>query len=995
MNRFSHHQNVSQADALFQKAFAAHNAGDMAKAEELYRKALRKAPSDMETLYLLGTVCSQQGKRDEAAKYLGKALEIDPRHPEALNNMGLTLMSQRKREEAAKYYRRALEARPDYADAHSNLGHTLEVMGELDEAEQHLRRALELAPNHANVYYNLGLVLLRRDRFEEAARCFTRGLELKPDLAAAYNDLGSIYKIWGRMEPALACFQRAVELEPNAFFSRNNLGAVYEELGRFDEALVEYERAAELQPADPTAKWNMAYLFLRQGILDRGWEAHEIRTTMGHVNDRFPYTNWDGSSLEGKTLLVMAEQGLGDEIFFASCVPDVIRQAGHVVVECDPRLQPLFARSFPNATIQGSTRLNIGWIVDVPKIDMQVAAGSIPRFVRRTLESFPKEPGYVVADSQRVEYWRSRLATLGPELKVGICWRSGLRKGERLKQYSELSQWKDIFAVPGVRFVKLQYDECEEELAEAEALFGVKIERFSELDMKNELDETCALITALDVVITAGTAVSEMAGALGVEVYRLDVQGKQMDSLGTDHSPWHPAMRLFKQMTIGDWSTPLALVAEALKDKVQGTVQTTEFVRLPSGVEIAVDGSLDDMSTYVLKEKQGWFEAEYAFVPRLVGSGSCVIEIGAGVGAYALPLAARLVEGELYAYTQASAEIGLLMRSRARNRFEHRMTVAIAAQDWSIDEEMNRHGFDGVDLVRIAASACDSALLAGATQFLDARSPLIMFGVRAGEQFDVAVTEALAAHGYGLYRLIPGLQLLVPVASTAELDAFTSNLFACKSDRAQVLEANGVLLRQTPSLGELPGVDQPYWLDLLRAHPYAAGRVEEWAVSMRGLPGWEVYWMALNLYAMAQRGSDAAVRYASLQAAHAVLNALMKEQATLPRLAGLCRVLCDMGRREAAVQLLNQICQLLQSGAVAQLNEPCIALDDAFASMQPAGREAQWFVAMVLAERENLRAFSDFFTGKEALPVWQEVSGLGFGNEEIARRITLINARCA
>ncbi|CAN5232560.1 hypothetical protein BH11PSE11_BH11PSE11_16500 [soil metagenome] len=1001
----NHRQKVDtgKADALFQKAFAAHGAGRFDEAEAFYRKALRITPDDMETLYLLGTVCSQLGKLDDAVKFLGAALKIAPNHVESLNSMGMTMRGQKKHAESAEYFRRALQIKPDYADALSNLGSLLEFDGKPEEAEPYLRRALELNPDGANVHYNLGLVLFATDRFEEAAKHFVRGLELNPNIPAAYSDLGGIYKRWGRLEEAVAVFDRGLKIAPDAHYLHSNRGTALEELGRFDEALIEYNISTELCPEDPTAKWNTCYLFLKQGILDPGWELHELRLKHGgQVSERFPYPRWDGSDLSGKTILIYAEQGLGDEIWFASCIPDLIARAKHCVIECTPRLASLYRRSFPTATVIGGHRMQVGWLLDVPKIDVQIAIGSMPLYLRPTLESFPSAPQYLFADPQRIDHWRARLAALGPGLKVGICWRSGLVVGERHKNYSELTQWGEIFDLSAVQFVNLQYDECTDELRAVEQKFGVEVARFPELDLKNELDDTTALISALDIVISAGTAVSELAGAAGVETYRLDLFGKPMDALGTGRSPWHPKMKLFGQLSPGDWSTPLALIAETLRQKSAGSDESvgepSAFVALRDGTEIAVNGSLEDLPTYVLREQQQWFDPEFAFVTHLADATLRMVDIGAGVGIYSIPMSRKASAGRVFAYTATTEDTALLMKSTIRNRLDKLIDVMVAHRDLSLDAEMDKHGLDGIDLVRVAEGFANAEFLTRGKTFFSTNSPLLMFAIKPGAQFDFSVPEWLLMQGYSLYRLVPAQQLLVPFATMDELDSYALNLFACKADRAELLERQGCLIRQIPALEALPGVEQKHWQEYLRRMPYAAGMLTGWMNSRHKDKDWEIYWMVLNLFAMSrptERGpaSEAGSRYASLQTALAVLSALVQEQANIPRLLSLCRILSDLGKRETTIQLLNRICELLDSGLQITVDEPFLVLDDTFAGQEAGDRMSDWIRGMILQRREQLRAFSGFFTGAESLPVLREIQSLGVADAELDRRIDLLRSR--
>lgn len=966
--------NMSKVDRWFQQAFQAHQAGRLEEAEELYLRVLQKTPKDMESLYLLGTLKSQLSKFEEAKTFLKRALELQPSHPETLNNLGLTYRGQRRSEEAVAYYRKAIAARPDFADAHSNLASTLEVLGKLDEAEFHVREALRLDRDHPNAHYTLGLVLSAKDRFEEAAQCFIRGLQLKPDFSPAYNDLGGIYKTWGRMDQALECFDKALALNPKAYNSRNNRGAVYEEFGRFDDALSEYEMATSLNPLDQGARWNTAFLYLKQGLLEKGWEAHETRLTNGIVNVRFPYPVWQGEPLQGKTLLVYAEQGLGDEIMFASCIPDLAKTGARCVLECDTRLVPLFSRSFPDVIVRGSSRLQVEWLTTVPTIDAQIAAGSLPKVFRPTIDHFPKDPAYLRADPERVAFWRSRLVLLGPGLKVGICWRSGLMTGERHRFYSRLSEWGEVFKTAGVHFVNLQYGECSAELAEAQSLFGVTITNFQDINLKDDIDDSAALMAGLDLVISAATAVSEIAGALGVNSFRLNHYGKQWGLLGrTDFVPWHPNTRLFDQLTPGDWDTQLALVAVALQEKVRGYYTRIAFAPLAAGVELAVHDTLEDATTYVVSEQQGWFEPEYEFLQKVVQDGMKIVDVSAEVGQYAVPLAKKAGSGMVTAFTASSDDADLLMKSRSRNHLEQQMRISFVGPEFSLDGGLNRHGFADIGLLRLSTEYSNTPTLEKAHRFFKNNSPLVMFGIRAGDQFEVGVLKWFNEQGFMLYRLIPGTGTLVPLTSSTELDVFSTNLFACRSDRAAELARRGLLAPSVPPILHYPGVEACDWQAWIGHFPYAAPLLEQWSSPENRQRDWEVYWMALNLFVRSRQSPEAGERVAALQAACDILSTLVQDCATVPRLLSLGRILIDLGKRETAVNFLNQLGAILGSGSAASMNEPFLALNDGYAMIDIRGREASWSVAMVLEQRERLRAFSGFFTGSEAIATWREV----------------------
>ncbi len=557
----------------FQKAFKLHEKGDLAGAEVIYRKILATQPNHAQVLYLLGTLASQRGHFSDAQLYLNRALELRHDWPEALNNLGLAAFNLNQLDDAEDILRRALNLHPDYADALNNLAGVLEKKGQLEDAMALYQQTVALKPNDVKIHYNQGLLLRRLTRLEESALCFERALAIDPNHVESANTLATILKTLDRLTEAEHWLRRALKLQPSYYSAHNNLAAVLQAQDRLEEALETYHHAITLCPDEPLGHWNRAFIFLALGQLTEGWQAYEWRRPVFQWQP-LPFPEWDGSSLTGKTLLVFAEQGLGDELLFASCFPDLLERAGHCLFECDPRLAPLYQRSFPAATVVGVRRTNRAWLADLPHIDAQIPAGSIARYLRARVTDFPPRAGYLVADPVAANHWRERLNALGPGLKVGITWRSGSLREGRHRNYSRLNEWGDCFKIPSVQFVNLQYDDCADELATARRLFGVEIHAFPELDLFNDLDGTAALTSVLDLVIAAGNAAGEIAATLGVPVWRLEPFGRAWTSLGTDGFPWHPMMRVFRQTTLGDWETVLQRVAEAL-DTLRTQPETT------------------------------------------------------------------------------------------------------------------------------------------------------------------------------------------------------------------------------------------------------------------------------------------------------------------------------------------------------------------------------------------------------------------------------------
>jgi hypothetical protein len=263
-------------------------------------------------------------------------------------------------------------------------------------------------------------------------------------------------------------------------------------------------------------------------------------------------------------VLVYREQGVGDEIMFASCYADIIDAARDVVIECDARLTPLFTRSFPRADVRAQTFDGFRRET-MHDFDRAIPAGSLMRWFRPTVDSFPDRGAYLVPDETRVAEWRHRLAELGPPPYIGLSWRSKIQTAERRLEYTRLEEWGRVFAVPGVTWVNLQYDECERELHDAETTFGVRIHRWEWLDLLNDFDEIAALVTALDFVVAPFNAVSMLSGALAIPTIAMGNR-HGWSELGTGRLPWLPSLSLALRMPNEEWDDVLATAARAVAD---------------------------------------------------------------------------------------------------------------------------------------------------------------------------------------------------------------------------------------------------------------------------------------------------------------------------------------------------------------------------------------------------------------------------------------------
>jgi len=567
---------VDEAIASFQEALRLKP--DSAEARANLRKALAEAgrsellagpppPTALqagspEGLNNRGAALAQQGKLDEAAACYRRALELRPHYALAHNNLGNVLKEQGKLPEAIAGYRRALQIQPDFAGAYHNLALVLQQQGKLDEAAAHCRRALELKPDYADAHVNLGSICNDQGNLEEAAACWRRALELKPDYPEAYNNLGVALKEQGRPEEAAACCRRALELRPDYADALINLGAALKAQGKLEEAVGCYRRALELKPDSAEAHFSVALGQLLSGDFARGWPEYRWRwQTKPFAPRSFSQPLWDGSSLKGKTILLHAEQGLGDTIQFIRYAALVKRRGATVAVECQNALLPLLAGC------AGIDRL-IGHGADLPAFDVHAPLLSLPEIFQTSLENVPADIPYLFAPAALVAQWRQRLSKLAG-FKLGICWQgSPSYRGDRYRSIP-LAQFAPLARVPGVCSISLQKGVGSEQLRE----LG---DRIPVVDFDRELDEaagpfmdTAAILMNLDLVVSCDSAVAHLAGALGVAVWvALPLAPDWRWLLHRSDSPWYPTVRLFRQQQLGDWPGVFGEIQQALCERV-------------------------------------------------------------------------------------------------------------------------------------------------------------------------------------------------------------------------------------------------------------------------------------------------------------------------------------------------------------------------------------------------------------------------------------------
>jgi tetratricopeptide (TPR) repeat protein len=427
-------------------------------------------------------------------------------------------------------------------------------------------RAPQSAPHSPQTLRQAFEALLHADDFGAARTLAAQAAERGEAPYEAQLLLGRAHQKLHEPARALAHFEAALRLRDDDAELYDFRGSMYQELGRLPEAFTDYERALALRPDFPLASFHRAMARLLVGDFERGWEGYELRRlSADHAPAAAGLPRWDGAALAGRSLLVAREQGLGDEIMFASMLPQLIAQAGRVLVECDARLAAIFGRSFPAATVFGTeTGGGLPASIAPAPIDAVIEAGSLPGLLRRRAADFPRHQGYLRADPQHVARWRERLAAIGPGLQVGLSWTGGVPRTRRELRSLSLDQLQPLLATPGVRFVSLQYTAgARDDIAAFRARSGIEVAHWPEAI--DDYDQTAALVCALDLVVSVCTSLVHLGGALGRPVWVLaPVSPEWRYGFAGESMPWYPSVRLFRQPGYGEWEPVIAAAAREL-----------------------------------------------------------------------------------------------------------------------------------------------------------------------------------------------------------------------------------------------------------------------------------------------------------------------------------------------------------------------------------------------------------------------------------------------
>jgi tetratricopeptide (TPR) repeat protein len=516
------------AQALYDQAVAAHRGGELAQAERLYRQVLEAAPSSFAARHMLGVLKAQTGAPAEALELIGAALALKPDAPNVLFNYANVLKSVGRTDEALAAYERALAVRPDYpaaqaaaeqtrgllAEALNRSGNDLRAAGRAEEAMANYERALILAPHYADALNNRAVALWSLGRFEEALAGFDAALAARPDYVEAYYNRGNTLRDMLRLDEAKQSFDRAIALNADFAPAYRNKGFCALLQGDFAQGLPLYEWRKRLSPPI---------------------EARTYRQPL-----------WTGAQdIDGKTLFLYSEQGLGDAIQFYRFVAPLLARGARVVLSVQDSLLRLLQNADPKVELVGARAVPAGFDYHIPLMSLPLALGL-------TVTTIPADGPYLKAEPDRVARWAARIGEKG--FKIGISWQGA--RGGVTSRAMPLHCFEGLLRVAGVRLISLQKGFGAEQLAalpQVESL-GAEFDQGPDAFL-----DSAAAMQSLDLVITLDSALAHLAGALGRPVW---VALKQVPDwrwfLGRSDSPWYPGMTLFRQTSDGDWATVFA-----------------------------------------------------------------------------------------------------------------------------------------------------------------------------------------------------------------------------------------------------------------------------------------------------------------------------------------------------------------------------------------------------------------------------------------------------
>ncbi len=593
---------------LVERGLKHHQANELEMAETMYRKALEKDPECSDAYNLIGAIALTVGIVDDANAYFCKAIAINAEVPSYHLNHALALRAQNRLDEACEAARKAIMLQPNYAEAWNTIGQSLMDQERWGLAVEALEKAVASRSDYGEGWVNLCGALQEIERQEEAVEAGLHGIRHLPDLPQSYYNLARALDGVEKWEEAtnyyLECIDRdpafakgyvnfsrclikmkdtkgaeayaikAIELAPDDFEAHTNYGSAKLGQGEFADAIRAFRKAISLNSEAIIAHNNLGHALLALGDFQGGWKEYEYGIVFGERGPLIatPAAEWRGEPLEGRTIHVSGEQGVGEHIMFATMLPDLISRGANVIYECDERLAAMFERSNDDyeVVIQSYPPAQRLMASD---IDFRVLAGSLGQWLRTSQTDFVPSEKFLTADPELTRQYRDRYRALGDQTGegksddriIGISWKSN-SPNHALDKNIPIQLWRPILQTPGCKFVSLQYGEVAEDLAWARDSLGVDVHVDHDVSALNSLEQNAAQVSAVDLVVSISNATVHIAGACGIPTWALLGHPPLWHwFLEREDTLWYESVKLYRQKIQGEWDPLLQGIAEKLR----------------------------------------------------------------------------------------------------------------------------------------------------------------------------------------------------------------------------------------------------------------------------------------------------------------------------------------------------------------------------------------------------------------------------------------------
>jgi len=546
--------NIAQ---VLQEALSLHQQGRLREAEKLYARALKAAPDNFDALHLLGLVKAQSGQMGEAYRLMSAALKINPNVPDVLINFANVLHGLKRDDEALASIDKALALRPGDPGALLYRGNALNALNRPNESLPCFDAVLARSPGHRDALLNRGAARAALRHFEQAVADFDAVLARTPrDVEALYNR-GTALTELGRHADALLALDHALASSPQHLAAWNNRGRALQALNRHEEAVGSFDKAIAVDRGYGDAHFNAAMSLLTCGNLQRGFAEYEWRwKRTGMIDARRGYRGrlWLGEfPIERRTILLSAEQGLGDTIQFVRYAPALARMGAHVILEVQPELKDLLSAvdGVSSCHARGET---------LPAYDFYCPLGSLPLALKTELSTIPADIPYLHAGEPPLAKWLSTIEAL-PGKRVALAWAGHARHVNDRNRSIDLQLLEPLIACEGVSFFSIQRELRGDD---ASTLTRLGVRDFG--PQLTDMTDTAAILALADLSISVDTSVVHLAGAMGREAWvMLPFTPDWRWTLTNERSPWYPTARLFRQSEPGNWPRVIASVRDALR----------------------------------------------------------------------------------------------------------------------------------------------------------------------------------------------------------------------------------------------------------------------------------------------------------------------------------------------------------------------------------------------------------------------------------------------